>query len=64
MTKTVYLLTHVDHPEDELITSIIDPNEESKPTVYLNLKQAEAELEMYLEQGLEYCIKKLVITIS
>ncbi len=64
MTKTVYILCHVDAPGDEIIDSILDPNEESKPTIYFLLDLAQQELELYRERGLEYEIRTLTVNLN
>lgn len=64
MTKTVYLVVHIDYPDDELLTAILDPNEESKPTIYLQKNLAEEALNNYLENGLEYTLRVLTVQLN
>ena len=64
MTKTVYLVVHVDYPEDELLIDILDPSAENKPAIYLKKDLAEQTLSDYLQQGLEYTLKVLTVTLS
>jgi len=64
MSKSVYVVVHVDYPEDELILDIVDPSAEDKPDVYLSKPLAEEQLKLCLERGLEYTLKEIVLAIK
>lgn len=63
MKKTVYLVIHVDYPEEMLLNEFLSP-EGMVPEFHNTLEEAQKSLESYLEQGLEYNIRVLHINIE
>lgn len=62
--KTVYTISHVDEPLEEIIQSIIDPDDENKPSIYLDRELAVVDLEKFRQTGLEYTIREISLKIS
>ncbi len=62
--KTVYTISHVDEPLEEIIQSIIDPDDENKPSIYLDRELAVVDLEKFRQAGLEYTIREISLKIS
>jgi hypothetical protein len=63
MKKTVYLVVHVDYPEEMLLDELLS-SDGIIPEFHNTLEEARKSLESYLEQGLEYNIRVLHINIE
>lgn len=63
MTKTIYLITHVDTTSEDIATTILDPYN-GYLAQFTELDAAQKKLEEYLIQGLEYTIRTVKIIID
>ena len=64
MTKTIYLITHVDEPSDHIMEVILDPYD-GYSMHFTDLAEAQKKLEEdYLKNGLEYTIRTVTIIID